>query len=353
MSSQQAWTIIPGDKAFASSTNFTGTAPASPTASYSSGGGTINVTNITTGQYRVDFPNLGSTVGGHVQVMNRAADLSKCKVSHWWSSGSTLQVFVNCFSWTGAPVNSVFAMNYVRRSDAPGPQAAYVWGSEPTTPSYPANPTYSWNSTGSGINIARTGTGAYSVQIVGQSLNDGTVEVTAYGGSNSYCKVGGWGGGSVLVRCFDGTTGAPADSQFTMLYSNKSPNGTPSSSYAWVDDPFSATPPNVIPSASYRLGLLNVDTNPQPSVVSSPSSVEHLGTGRWRVLFPAMASIVDNPANVKVTAYGHGAEHCKAVSWGRLSGSTAFATVYCLSSSNTFVDTQFTITYSSFAYTVG
>src|SRR6188768_158781 len=126
-SEQQAWTTIPGDMAFASSTNTTGSAPADSAFSLSSGGGTINVSNIGTGQYRVDIPNLGSTIGGHVQVMARGLDLTRCKVGGWGSAGSTLQVFVNCFSSRGTPANSIFAMNYVRRDDHPGPEAAYVY----------------------------------------------------------------------------------------------------------------------------------------------------------------------------------------------------------------------------------
>jgi hypothetical protein len=353
-STQQAFTTIPGDKAFAYSTNTTGTAPSHPSFTYSSGAGTVNVTHIGTGQYRVDFPNLGNVVGGDVQVMPRAFDLTRCKVNWWQSAGSTLQVYVNCFAYGGAPVNSTFTVNYVRRSDLPGPEAAYVWAYDPSSASYDAsagNP-YAWNSTGSAINITHApGSGTYNVSLPGQDMFGGTVEVTAYGGDNAHCKVVRWNWSGVTVACFNGSTGAETESRFTMLFSRKSPNGTPSSSYAWANQPSN---PSYIPDPTYRLGLINVDTNSDPSVVSTPSSIQRFGTGRYRVTFPGMASIIATPANVKVTAYGSGSETCKAHSWGRL-GSTpdAYADLFCFSASGALVDTYYTIIYSSLAFTIG
>jgi hypothetical protein len=352
-SAEQSYTIVPGDKAFAYSQSAVGTAPSQPEFSFNSGGGAMTISNIGLGQgqYRVDIPNLGATVGGHVQVMSRLDNSDRCKVHHWESVGSTLQVFVNCFNAAGGMANSLFALNYVRRSDVPGPQAAYVWAHDPSTTLYDATSAYSWNSTGAPITIShQPGTGTYSVFLPGQDLSGGTVEVTAYGDGNQHCKVASWGNGLVNVACFHGTTGAPAESRFTMLFSRKSPNGTPSSSYAWAEQP---TTPYYNPQASYQLGLLNTASSPEPSVVSTPISVTRLGVGRYSVLFPAMASFARFPANVKVTAYGTGSEVCKATSWGQGTGSDATATVRCFTATGLPVDTRYTITYSSFALTNG
>jgi hypothetical protein len=348
---EQGFTAIPGDRAFAYSQSLTGVTQSHPQFSFTSGGSAMLVTNIGQGQYRVDIANLGATVGGHVQVMSRSDNADRCKVHHWESVGSTLQVFVNCFNPAGGMVNSLFALNYVRRSDIPGPQAAYVWAHNPSSSWYDATTAYSWNSTGAPITISHApGTGNYSVFLPDQDLNGGTVEVTAYGDGNQHCKVASWGNGMVNVACFHGTTGAPAESRFTMLFSRKSPNGTPSSTYAWADQP---TLPFHNPHPSYQLGLLNVDTNPEPSVVSTPVSVTRLSAGRYGVVFPAMASTIPNPANVKVTAYGTGSEVCKAISWGKGSGSEGIAVVRCFTATGLPVDTRFTITYSSFAFTTG
>jgi hypothetical protein len=283
--------------------------------------------------------------------MSRLENADRCKVHHWESFGTTLQVFVNCFNPAGGMANSLFALNYVRRSDLPGPQAAYVFAHNPSSPLYDATSPYSWNSTGGKITIShQPGTGSYAVALPGQDLAGGTVEVTAYGDGNQHCKVASWGNGFVNVACFHGTTGAPAESRFTMLFSRKSPNGTPSSSYAWVDQPFSSNQ-----NPNYQLGLLHDPSSPtsEPSVVSTPVSLTRTGVGRYSVVFPAMASFAPFPANVKVTAYGTGSEVCKATSWGKGIGSDGAAEVRCFTAAGQAVDTRFTVTYSSFALTSG
>lgn len=355
--------LAPGSAAaFVWASSSTGTYPAVSTYSYNSSGGTNIINWLTTGQYRVDFPGLGSVIGGDVQVTAYGGGSERCKVSYWTPSGSTLQVYINCYTATGAPTNTLFTANYVRRSDHPGIEGAYVWANDATTASYTPSSTYSWNSTGGAIGVSHTGTGAYSVSLGGQNLGGGTVEVTAYGGSNSYCKVGSWGGSSVNVVCFDGSTGAAADSQFDLIFSTQtpppldyrsnSPNNIWSFSYAWA---YSPTASSYTLSGPYQIGKVSCCTDGAGypfGATQAPGTITRYGVGYYNVKFPGLAVLSASPSNVKVTGYGYGSDTCKVTGW-YTSGSDAFANVACFTFAGTPVDAYYTITYSSFAYIIG
>ena len=351
------------DAAFVWSSSGTGSFNASPSYSYNSSGGTNYITQLTTGQYRVDFPGLGGTIGGDVQVTAYGGGSERCKVSYWTSSGSTLQVFVNCYTTTGVATNTLFTANYVRRSDHPGVEGGYVWANDASSASYTPATTYSWNSTAGAITIAHTpGSGAYAVTLAGQNLGGGTVEVTAYGSSNSYCKVAGWGGSNINVACFNGATGLAVESQFDLIFSTKapapldyrttSPNNTWSFSYAWA---YSPTAPSYTLSGSYQLGVVSCCTdgaNYPFGPVQSPASITRSNVGLYTVKFPGLSQLSAFPSNVKVTGYGSGSDTCKVSGWYP-SGNDAFVNVACFSASGAPADAYYTITYSSFAYVIG
>jgi hypothetical protein len=357
---QQA--LAPGSAAgFVWASSTTGSYPASPSYSHNSSGGTNTITNLATGQYRVDFPGLGSIVGGDVQVTAYGSGSERCKVYYWTSVGSTLQVYINCYTATGAPTNTLFTANYVRRNDYPGIEGAYVWAHDPSSASYTPISTYSWNSTGGAIGISHTpGSGVYTVALGGQNLSGGTVEVTAYGSGNSYCKVGSWGGTSVTVVCFNGSTGAAADSQFDMIfetqsspsYRSNSPNNTWSFSYAWAYSPSS---PSYTLSGSYQVGKVSCCTDGAGypfGATQAPGTITRSGVGSYTVKFPGLATMSASPSNVKVTGYGYGSDTCKVTGWYQ-SGSDAYANVACFNAGGARVDAYYTITYSSFAYIIG
>ena len=74
---------------------------------------------------------------------------------------------------------------------------------------------YNYNA-GDSPTSTKSATGVYSVVFPGLDLSAGHVQVTAYGSTNETCKVGGWGGTAVTVRCFD-NAGNPVDTRFTVL----------------------------------------------------------------------------------------------------------------------------------------
>ena len=351
------------DAAFVWSGYTTGSFDAPAGYSYNSSGGTNHITQYATGQYRVDFPGLGSAVGGDVQVTAYGSGSERCKVSGWNSSGSTLQVYVNCYTTAGVLTNTLFTANYVRRSDHPGGEGGYVWANDQYSSSYTPSATYSWNSTGGSISISHTaGTGSYSVTLGGQNLGGGTVEVTAYGGTNTYCKVAGWGGSNINVSCFNGANGQPVESQFDLIFGTKadapfdyratSPNNTLSFSYAWAYSPSSAS---YTLGGSYQRGVVSCCTDGagyEFGPEQAPGTITRYSTGSYNVKFPGLASLNGSPSNVKVTGYGSGSDTCKVTGW-YTSGNDAFANVACFSATGTPVDAYYTITYSSFAYTIG
>jgi hypothetical protein len=346
-----AFAAVKGDVGYVLSTATSGTITANSTYSYNSAGGTNTITVLGTGQYRVDMPNLGSTFGGDVQVTGYGNGDKYCKVVNWGSNGSTLQIFVNCFSNNGLAATSFFYVNYLRRTDAPGAEGAYVWAFDPSSASYDAGSAYSWNSSGGANTITHTpGSNTYAVTLAGQNLNGGTVEVTAYGSGNAYCKVVNWGFSTVNVACFSAGNGLPVESRFDLVFSTASPNGTPSSSFAWADQPSASS---YHPSSSYALGLISIDCCSTPQVVSTAPTITRTNVGRYTVRLPSMASPFGGaPSNVKVTAYGTDSVACMITSVST-SGADGLVNVYCFDALGPAVDSRYTITYSSFAYLIG
>ncbi len=284
------------------------------------------VTTLGVGQYRVDFPDIGGP-GGTVHVTAYGSN-ARCKVQSWGNSGTTLRVNVRCHAPDGTPVGSRFAASYVRETGTPGVRGGYVWANNPTAASYAPSLSYQWNSSGAVNGVQRLGGGSYRVSCPNQDFTGGTVQVTAYGTSSDYCKVQSWGGSSVNVRCFD-ANGNPADEQFTASYSRFYPNGGLSFSYAWANNPTSAS---YTPSLLYQRGYIGGDGDVATNITATRSSV-----GNYTVATPGMTATGSNP---NVTAYGSGSEYCNLASWG------TSTRVRCYTQAGALTDTPFVLVYT-------
>ncbi len=103
----------------------------------------------------------------------------------------------------------------------PGPVGVvrgYAWiDNASTTLNTPVTLTnlYVFNSGGGAVTVNRTATGVYTVNFATLDIFPGHVQVTAYGGNSTSCKVASWGTSSANVRCFT-DAGAAVDSQFTV-----------------------------------------------------------------------------------------------------------------------------------------
>jgi hypothetical protein len=297
---------------------------------------TNHVTQLGTGLYRVDFP-IPST-GGNVQVSAYGTQSEKCKVSSWAGTSSSLQVYVRCFGDNGIGANTTFTVSYVEREGTPGREGGYVYADQPSAPSYTPRLDYQWNSAGGAISITRSSPGVYLVNFPGQTQPGGTVEVTAYGADDHFCKVQGWVARTfsqqVAVTCFT-AAGSPADSYFTAIYTTGSPNGVPSFGYAWADQP--TNPSYTASSTRSRVVVQNLGDY-------GPVSVTRYSPGVYAVLFQGLQVTQSHPSHVKITGYGSTADTCKVTGWNSFAASVGVA---CFGPTGAPVDTSFTVTYST------
>jgi hypothetical protein len=192
--------------------------------------------------------------------------------------------------------------------------------------------------------------GNYMVTFGGQAFLGGTVEVTAVGMDSDYCEVSGWtpAGNDQLVNvsCFN-SSGAPADSMYNLSFTQGSPNGTSSYTYAWADQPLATTDYTTDPDYQKGAIALSCGTESTPA----PVDVTRESTGVYDVNFPGMPFSVDttdpfSETNVKVTAYGWNGEYCSVAFWTGF-GSEASARVVCFDAAGNPVDSYFDVTYSA------
>jgi hypothetical protein len=336
-----------GTAGFVRSTHLTGTYDADPRYSFNSGGGTNHITTMATGQYLVEFPNLDTILGGNAQVTAVGDGDVWCKAQDWGRL-PPVYIAVGCYDPTGTPANSLFSAAYFRRTATGGIEGGYALGQNPTATSYSPGTQWQWNSNGGSVTIVRTGPGAYTVTFPGQLFNglEGTVEVSGVGADSNYCKVVYWSGPSVDVQCFQSNGAMPYDSEYSISYSQKSPNNIPSYAYLWANEPTAAsyTPPAARQAAAVvtEPGTCGPWTPPAPLIVRT-------GAGRYTVTLPGLATSSVFPSNAQASAYGSGSEICKLADWsGDNGGSTANVT--CFDSSGNAVDARFVLTFSSLVY---
>src|SRR4029079_2266886 len=118
------------------------------------------------GIYTVTFPQM-AVAGGVAHATAFGSGTEQCKVKSWGpvASGSPdLRVLVKCFDINGALADSMFMASFTAESGILPNGMAYLLADKPTTASYTASPTYSYNSLGVSNTITRTGVGAYTVQ---------------------------------------------------------------------------------------------------------------------------------------------------------------------------------------------
>lgn len=191
-----------------------------PSTSYqfNSGGGAITATRSGVGQYQLRIPNLAGA-NGHVQVTAYGFAAARCKVVSWGPSGVSEVVNVRCFSPSGALRDTLFTATYARGTGIlRTTPAAYAWSDQPLTPVYIPSLPYQFNSVGGTNTIRKLGVGSYRVETFGQPLQNGDVQVTAYGTGNQHCNVTGWSPTSgISVRCYT-PVGGLVDTPFTVSF---------------------------------------------------------------------------------------------------------------------------------------
>jgi subtilisin family serine protease len=191
-------------------------------------GGLNTITRSGTGSYTVTFPGFTANTGD-VQVGAIGSDSSYCKVRSWAASTAT----VNCYTATGAPVDTQFSLAYTAGASATTlnpatPQTAhkgaYVRADNATSTAwYTPNTAFSWTSGTGTIQARKTGTGLYEVRIPGMPAANATdAMVTAYGTSSNTCRPWSWaasGSDTVVGVMCHTAAGAAVDDTFDVLWS--------------------------------------------------------------------------------------------------------------------------------------
>lgn len=301
--------------------------------SYNSKSLVNTITRSSAGRYVVTFPGMANSAnGGTVNVTAYGGTTNACEVSGWGSNGAGgMSVGVLCTDTNGTPVDSYFDATY---SVPPKKgNVGYVWASSPTVASYTPSTYYQYNSKGGVNTIQRYGTGTYVVKLpkLGSATAGGTVKVTAYGGSGNRCKVTNWGPSGttqyVGVQCYR-AAGAPADSYFTMSYTNNRnlTGSTRGFGYAWADQPGSASyTPSTFYSATKPLG---------------PIAINRSSAGAYTVYFKSVGTAY--LSDIQVTAYGSGSSECNVGGWSP-SGAGQAVSVYCYTTAGVLADSYYTI----------
>lgn len=290
------------------------------------------------GQYTVIMPGLGAAAsgggagyGGNVQVTAYGGGQERCKVEHWVPSGRDLHIKVRCHDAFGVPVDALFSAFYHHSKALQPRQAGYVWADQPTAAWYTPNLLYQANSKGGTNTVHRIGVGRYRVSFAGFTRVGGDVQVTAYGPTSEHCKVVFWGVSTVDVACYR-ANGSPADSRFSVLYTDQ---GTPTApglhgAYLWANQPTSAA--WYAASSTYRW--------------SSASSIwaRRTGPGAYEVLLSGQPASGDT--NVIATAYGDDNRTCNVSHWVA-SGSSTLVRLRCRQPGGVPADARFTLLFTT------
>lgn len=287
--------------------------PIDPLYSFNSSGGT-NSYSGTPGNYSVFMPGLDQG-GGNVQVVGYGPSNVRCKVGSWGTSATGTLINVRCHNPAGALTASPFVVYY--NKSAPGVGASYLWYDGAAVPS-----TYSYNASGGTNAVVRISLGRYRVDLPGSSAN-ASLHVTAYGTGPEHCSIESFWAGAVYVRCFN-TSGAFADSKFSLHYSGSAPRPGMIGGHAFISGPTSA------PIAyQHNQHWLACSTTP-PITVAAFRDVHYPDTALGNA----------TPSMSLSTAYGTDGNYCK-VNWWGTSGTGHTVHTLCFTPAGAPVNTPF------------
>ncbi|MDM4719299.1 hypothetical protein QTQ03_06690 [Micromonospora sp. WMMA1363] len=216
---------------------------------------------------------------------------------------------------------------------APAGVTATVYSYLPTKSEYRVDSRYATVSTGGGVVVRRTGTGAYTVILEEAASDGGVAHVTAYGDAPVHCTLASchrapFGGADehLQVRCFS-AGGTPTDSRFVATFSDR--RRASQGRLAWfATDQAAPAGPRILDSVH--------------SYDSTGGSItyERFGTGHYTFQMNA------NPAGedawafpmVHVTAVAGSAVNCQIAWPDRWE-------VWCVDVSGTPIDARFALSY--------
>jgi len=179
---------------------------------FNSSGGTNTIKHLGTGRYNVIMP--GPVVAdGTVKVTAYGSSANFCQVDQWADVSPGQNVFVDCFSPAGAPVNNKFTMTFTASDDLLGDGASfsgYLWGNDPTSSTYTPDTQYQFDTAGTTATVTKLppNPGEWQASFPNEADGaQGDQQGTAYGSTPAHCIVDGPiginGNEAGDVFCFD------------------------------------------------------------------------------------------------------------------------------------------------------
>jgi uncharacterized protein YjdB len=303
-------------------------------SSFNSGGGSIAITRLATGSYRVVFPNQ-RPLSGEVETFMVSAyeSNSYCKLLAWQPSGpNDLAADVRCFAFGGQPGDSKFTITLLSDGSL-GNRFGFGLADQPSTagPYTPAS-TYNASPTQPGpqLRVSRAGPGQYAVTFTGNGgtvLDPEGIMVTAYGAGNARCQPASeLTNETILVRCWAGEpvseydNPVPVDSRFTIVMSDRGRGFGERGGFAFVDD-------SKVNDAGGTLTLPGF--NGYNSTLGTVRA-QHRGAGRYDVTFAGFSGA---PSGGRFVAHVVDMDdddpgYCSVTGWTRV-GADLTVTVTC------------------------
>ncbi len=321
----------------------TAAGPYAPPAgtSFTSGGGTIEVTRASAGVYSVRFAGLGRQPGqrDNVQVSAYSSVPVYCDVGVWSTSGADLVVPVLCFEGKpstsgGTPTDSRFTVMalgaWAFGKTAPLGFLAYQ---PDTVPVWLDTSAMARNSSGGHVAAGRDSEGNFGVQFQGLEsawlAAPAAIHTTGIGGGARRCRSSAYdkASASLHVVCA-GQGGNPRDSPWSLLWLQ---HGRPTMrfGFAWATSQTSLV--DYTPFADF---LIN----------SSGGSVKARKTalGQYHVVFAGLGRPAGATETVLVSPlFTPNDGMCDILSWGNTGASDLFVDVACYDPTAAAVDSRF------------
>jgi hypothetical protein len=303
---------------------------------YDSQGGTPSVTEVSDGQYVVEFPNLSDLTdnGGNFEV-TPVQTAHNCTITTFdTGTGGTAIVYVDCYL-LGTLTDTYFDLTATRAGTIKHGLLDYAWVSNKNK-SYKLSGKDLFNSAHKASTVKHLGAGRYEVTFNGKAktTNTGTVKVSPYGFGDGNCQVASWLGGSTVttvhVECFS-YTGHLQNRAFLLVYARNN----------------NILGRSGLTTASARAAKPATKTYfPSPQYDSRSGArvkVVRLALGQYRVHFNGSGGPT-GPAtggDVQVTTFGTRFGRCTPYSYSQ--GSNPSALITCYDALGGAVDAPFSV----------
>lgn len=301
---------------------------------YASTGAQVTIERDQVGEYIVHVPV--AFTPGTIQVSSYGTAAISCVGENYSGDANETKLWVNCWDAAGEDADSQFSLFYA--SAVAVTPSAYLYAEkadQALNEAYEAAANSSFNATGAANTITRIDVGHYQLTLPGLAADAmGNAQVSPYtfdeatAGNN--CTIESWAvaeGGAdlgVWVDCFD-ATGAPADTQFNLVYytSSGSIDGAMGASY-WTD---------VMANGSER----------QFSSYGGEITVSTVSTGVYRLQIPGVDTA--HYGNVQATSITTGANIRCTVSDMGFDQGAAIVGVRCVDATGAATDSDYTVSW--------